>query len=58
MIQEMTQETAVFVLIVAAAGWLAWRYRRRRSAQTCCGEPECPVAAEMTRELERAHDGR
>ena len=54
----LIQKIAVFALIAAAAGWLVWRYLRRRAVQTCCGEPECPVAADMARELERAHDGR
>ena len=53
----MMQRVAVALLIVAAAGWLVRRYLRRGAADTCCGEPECPVAGEMLRELERRQRG-
>jgi hypothetical protein len=38
------QETATFLIVLAAVLWLAARWRRRRAGGNCCGEAKCPAA--------------
>ena len=48
------QAYATYLLIAAAAGWLLWRWSRRKISGNCCGEVECPAAKQMVKNLERA----
>ena len=48
------QDLVVFLLVGAAVGYLGWRYLRRRASGNCCGEPECPAARNMVRNLVKA----
>jgi hypothetical protein len=50
---DVVQDYVAFVLIGAAAGYLAWRYLRRRGSGNCCGEAECPAAKNVLRNLNR-----
>ena len=47
------QEYGAYVLIALAAGYLVWRFLRRRASGNCCGEKECPAAREMVDRLRR-----
>ena len=49
----MIQQIAAFSLVALAAGWLLWRYGKRRATGNCCGEAECPAAKATARKLER-----
>lgn len=48
------QEIVAFLLVGAAAGYLALRWWRRRSTGNCCGEAECPAAKATVAKLDRA----
>ena len=47
------QEIATFVIVAAAALWLAARWWRRRARGNCCGEAECPAAKATIKTLKR-----
>ncbi|MHC4490502.1 MAG: hypothetical protein ACYTDU_02600 [Planctomycetota bacterium] len=47
------QEIATFLIVAAAAVWLAVRWWRRRNGGNCCGEAECPAAKATVEKLER-----
>jgi hypothetical protein len=48
----MIQQVAAYALVALAAGWLLWRYLRRRSTGNCCGEAECPAAKATAKRIE------
>ena len=50
---DIVQDYLAFILVGVAAAYLAWRYLRRRGSGNCCGEPECPAAKNMVRNIRR-----
>jgi len=49
----VTQTIAALGLLACAIAYLAWRYATHRATGNCCGETECPAAAEMVDRLRR-----
>ncbi|HEX5138847.1 MAG TPA: hypothetical protein VFY93_17890 [Planctomycetota bacterium] len=47
----MIQQVAAYSLVALAAGWLLWRYAKRRATGNCCGEAECPAAKVTAKKL-------
>ena len=45
------QELVAYGLGLLAVGFLVLRYVRRRASANCCGEAECPAAAETVRKI-------
>jgi hypothetical protein len=48
------QELVAYAIGLLAVGFLLVRYLRRRASASCCGEAECPAAAETARKLARS----
>jgi hypothetical protein len=48
------QELVAYAILVLAVGFLVVRYVGRRASANCCGEAECPAAAETVRKLARS----
>ncbi len=48
----MIQQVLAYALVALAAGWLLWRYAKRRATGNCCGEAECPAAKATAKRIE------
>jgi len=45
------QQLLAYAIGLLAVGFLVTRYLRRRASANCCGQAECPAAAETVRKL-------
>jgi len=48
------KDLAAYALVGLAVGYLVVRHLRRRASGNCCGEKECPAAANMVKKINRA----